>query len=368
MVILVVTNNTASPVAIQDPSGLTPLSTRIAGNALALIKVTQQQADNLTPVLDAAQAAGFLTWSADPSDAASIVFGSGQDGQAIFDGTNTFPFATLLSGVYTLTRDIFIADGSHNLSGITVYGAGFKGFTAGEFINDGTIHNNGKNAVGGTAGAGSAIGTTGIGTAGGNGRAANTGLAGTNQSNTLTDAGAAGGAGGAGGANAGGAGGTYTPNPINGGGNFLTPILTGFQFAASSGGNQATVTIIGGGAGGGGAGGGGGGSDNAGVTGGGGGGGAGCMTWHAAILVNNGTIECLGGNGADAAGAGAAGAGGNGGGGGGGGGGGIIESVASARAGSGQYLVTGGLPGNGFGTGAKGIKGSDGHKNLVRFP
>jgi len=357
MVTLIITNKTTSQIVLQDPSGLTPFTARVAGGALVMLTVTQQQADNLAPVLDQAQAANFLTWSADPANAASIVFGSGDHGVAVFDGTNTFPFATLLGSVYTLTTDIFIADGSRTMPGITVYAAGYKGFCSGQYINDGVIHNNGKNAVGGTAGAASAIGTTGVGVAGGAGRANNTGLAGSNQSNTLGDASAAGGAGGAGGVNAGGAGGTYTPSAINGGGNFLTPTLTGFQFSASAGGNQATVTIIGGGAGGGG-----GGSDNAGVTGGGGGGGGGVLLWHADVLINNGVIECLGGNGANATGAG-----GNGGGGGGAGGG-ILESLASARAGSGLYLVTGGLRGLGLGTGINGTQGNNGHKNLFRFP
>lgn len=34
-----------------------------------------------------------------------ITFGSGQDGAADFNGVATFTFATLVGGVYTLTRD-----------------------------------------------------------------------------------------------------------------------------------------------------------------------------------------------------------------------------------------------------------------------
>lgn len=357
MVILVISNKTTSPIALQDPSGLSPFSITIPPSGFELVTVTQQQADSLSGILNRAKNSNFLDWTVDPTEAASIVYGSGQDGKVVFDGVTAYPFATLVGSVYTLNRDIWIADGSQCVTGVTVYTAGNKGFCAGEYINDGTLHNNGKNAVGGTAGAASALGTTGIGTAGGNGRANATGLAGSAQGNGLGDGTGAGGAGGSGGANAGGSGGTYTGTFANGGANYLSPMLSGYLQSQTSGGNQAQTQIIGGGAGGGG-----GGSDNAGVTGGGGGGGGGVLPWHCAIFVNNGVVECLGGNAANASGAG-----GNGGGGGGGGGG-CILSLASARAGSGQYLVTGGNPGLGIGTGSAGTKGSDGHKNLFKFP
>lgn len=284
-----------------------------------------------------------------------IVFGSGQDGAAVFDGVNAFTFASLVGSVYTMTRDVFL--GSAEVSpNIELKTGGYRVFCNGTFTVDalGVVSNDGKPASGGTAGGSSALGSTGIGTAGGNGRANNTGLAGTNQSNTLGDASAAGGAGGAGGANAGGAGGTYNAGAsTNGGANFLTPMLTGFLFGQTSGGNQAQTLIIGGGAGGGG-----GGSDNAGVTGGGGGGGAGVLVLHAFSLVNNGTIRANGG-----AGAAAAGGGGNGGGGGGGAGG-IILSIAGLRTGTGTYQTNGGAGGAAVGTGVAGATGSAGHQNL----
>lgn len=265
-----------------------------------------------------------------------ITFGSGQDGVTDFNGVATFTFATLVGSVYTLTRDVFLSGGTVE-AGIELKTAGFRLFCNGTFhvIAGGIVSADGKAAVAGVAGGSSAFGSLGIGTAGGNGRANNTGLAGTNQTNVLGDASPAGGAGGAGGANAGGAGGTYNAGAsTNGGSNYITPMLTGFLFGATSGGNQAQSLIIGGGAGGGG-----GGSDNAGVTGGGGGGGGGVLGFHALTLINDGIVRANGGAGADASGAG-----GNGGGGGGGGGG-IILSLARLRTGTGAYQTNGGAGG-----------------------
>src|SRR5574337_1084681 len=236
-------------------------------------------------------------------DLYSIVYGSGQDGSAILDGANVFSFFTLVGGVYTQMRDIFLLGLVRILSGIEWKMNGFKAFVNGHLmVNDGGIISaDWKAAVLGVAGGTAPLGTLGIGVAGGNGRANQTRLPGSNQSNTLGDASAAGGAGGAGGANAGRGGGTYTPNALNGGANYLTPMQTGFLFNTSSGGNQATILIIGGGAGGGG-----GGSNNPGVTGGGGGGGGAPMLLHGTQITNNGTIRAKGGDGAAASGAGGA--------------------------------------------------------------
>lgn len=285
-----------------------------------------------------------------------IIYGGGNDGVVTFDG-RALPFATFDSGVYTLTRDIFLAGGSQNLSGITVYAAGFKSFCNGRFTNYGIIHNDGKDAVLGVAGAASALGTTGVGTAGAAGRTNNTGLNGTNQSNVLGDAAlaaeCAGGNGGRGGANAGGNGGTYTGGFANGGANYLSPMLSGFLYSQTSGGNQAQLSIIGGGAGGGS-----GGSDNGGVLSGAGGGAAGVLPFHALELFNYGIIRVGGGKGGNASGSG-----GNGGGGGGGGGG-ILLSLARRREGGGVYAAPGGAGGAGLGTGGTGGGGHDGHLNL----
>jgi hypothetical protein len=287
------------------------------------------------------------------SQIAGLIYGTGQDGTAVLDGVNVVTWAGLAGSTYTLTRDVFLLDLTV-AAGITLASGGYKIFVLGTatIAVGGIVSADGRNAAGGVAGGSSALGTLGIGVAGGAGRAANTGVAGTNQSNTLGDASAAGGAGGAGGVNAGGGGGTYTPSPSNGGGNYLTPLLTGFLFNTSSGGNQATVTIIGGGAGGGG-----GGSDNAGVTGGGGGGGGGVLVFHALTLVNNGLIRAKGGDGAAASGAG-----GNGGGGGGGGGG-IILQLSRYRSGLGAVTVPGGAGGAPVAGGVAGAAGSTGHIN-----
>ena len=288
-----------------------------------------------------------------------IVYGGGEDGVANFDGVNTFGFATLNGSVYTLTSDTFLQGGSIVQPGITVFTAGFRGFCNGTFTNNGVIENDGKNAVAGVAGAGSAFGTTGIGVAGGNGRAANTGLPGSGQANVLGDGNApAGGNGGAGGVNGGGNGGAYNNGPsTNGGSHWLIPMLSGFLFGATSGGNQAQLQIIGGGAGGGG-----GGSDNGGVTGGGGGGGAGVLVWHAVNFINNGIVRARGGDGAAASGAG-----GNGGGGGGGGGG-IILSLATVRSGSGTWITPGGNGGAPLGgAGVGGQNGQPGQVHLHTF-
>lgn len=289
-----------------------------------------------------------------------IVYGGGNDGPAIFDG-RSFPFATFASGVYSLTRDIFLADGSVVQPGITVFSAGRKTFCSGRLTNFGVYHCDGNAAVGSVAGAASALGTLGIGTAGGAGRSNNTGAAGVNQSNVLGDAAllgqCAGGNGGRGGVNAGGAGGTYTGGFTNGGANYFSPMLSGFTYSQTSGGNQAQLSIIGGGAGGGG-----GGSDSASATGGGGGGAAGVLALHALELWNFGIIRVGGGHGGDASGtSGNAG-------GGAGGGGGILLSLARRRHGSGIYLAPGGAGGLPFGSGGGvGGGGRDGHLNLYTF-
>jgi len=288
------------------------------------------------------------------SEPATIVYGDGHDGAAVFDGVNTYPFATLVGSTYTLTRDVFLSDGSKVANGIVLVTAGNKLFCNGKLTNGGDINSNGKNASGATAGSSSTLGSLGIGTSGGNGRSSNTGVAGTNQSNGLQDASLVGGAGGAGGANAGGAGGTYTQAVAdNGGANSLFSFSTGFLPGQSSGGNQAQLSIIGGGAGGGG-----GGSDNGGCTGGGGGGGGGVMVICIYNLENDGTIRANGGDGGNATGSG-----GNAGSGGGGAGG-VIQSISRFRSGNSPTSV-GGNPGDTVvGTGALGAKGSNGHVNI----
>lgn len=284
-----------------------------------------------------------------------ITFGDGRDGIAVLDGTTSYAsFASLANSVYTLTRDVFLAAGTI-LKGVTLAAAGFRIFVAGKlWVQIGaTISCDGNAAVGITIGAQSALGSLGVGTAGGLGRANNTGVAGSAQTNGLGDATASGGAGGAGGANAGGAGGAYAiASSASGGANYLTAMLSGFIAGQTSGGNQALTSIIGGGAGGGG-----GGSDNIAAIPGSGGGAAGAVVIAAFNLQNDGTIRANGGAGGNASGSG-----GNAGGGGGGGGG-IITSISRFRSGVGAMLATGGSGGTPLGTGVAGTKGNDGHIN-----
>lgn len=299
--------------------------------------------------IDAALSAAERGWG-------GIIFGSGDDGAAVFDGTNTFTsFASKNGSTYTLTRDTYLADGSIIQPGVTLNTAGFRLFCNGKLTVSSTavLACDGKDASLNVAGGSSALGTLGIGMAGGAGHVGiGTGTNGTNQSNTLGDAAGAGGNGGAGGVDAGGTGGTYTPNTTNGGSDWLLPIHSGFTFIQTSGGNQAQILPMGGGAGGGG-----GGSDNAGVNGGGGGGGGGVMVLIVFNLVNNGTIRCKGGKGGNAAGAG-----GNGGGGGGGGGG-IINNLYRYKSGTGSMSCPGGT--GGTHVGASGVDGSPGQVGHV---
>jgi len=131
----------------------------------------------------------------------SIIYGDGTNGIAAFDGANTYAFATKVGNVYTLNRDVFLADGSSVSAISTLKTGGFRLFCNGQLVNDGLISSDGKDAALNVAGAASALGSLGVGLAGGAGRVGiGTGTNGTNQSNALQDASAAGGAGGAGGA------------------------------------------------------------------------------------------------------------------------------------------------------------------------
>src|SRR5208337_1123259 len=95
-------------------------------------------------------------------------------------------------------------------SGITIYTSGYKLLCNGTFTNNGTIQCDGYNAILGTAGTHSGVGTLGVGQAGGAGHVGvGAGAGPAPQSNTLGDANAYGGNGGAGGAQNGGAGGLY---------------------------------------------------------------------------------------------------------------------------------------------------------------
>lgn len=141
-------------------------------------------------------------------------YGDGSDGVLNFisTGSTTVAGATLSSGTYTMTRDIFAAGSTIIASGVTIVTAGFRFFCQGQLVNNGTISSNGNAAAANVAGALLAytgtISNTTVGTAGGAG-GTGVGAAGTNGG-----ANGLGGAGGVGGAsatpNAGGVGGTVT--------------------------------------------------------------------------------------------------------------------------------------------------------------
>lgn len=283
------------------------------------------------------------------------LYGDGSDGVCVFDGTNTFAFATLIGSTYSLLRDIYPDDGSSLSSGKTINGP-FGIYCKGTFTNDGTIGTTpaagsaGSNATtgassGGAGGATITTGTLGVGTLGATGRAGTTGAGGgalsTTQAKGEGGSGGAGGGGGTGNA-AGGSGSSGNAQLVRKVRNpFDTRVFYEYNdmFTGTSNG------LLGGGTGGKGGAAGGGGTPGATKAGAGGGGGCGGhMTFvYAKSLVNNGSIHADGG---------AGGAGGDGdgieagpGGGGGGGGGGYVRAVYDTLTGSGTITASGGAGG-----------------------
>ncbi len=294
------------------------------------------------------------------------VFGDGSDGTVTFDGTTTIlgivPNPNSASvGVYTLARDIFLANGSALNSGISIITNGFRIFCAGTFTNNGTIKWNGNNASGATAGTATsnANGSINIstnasapGTAGGNGStsgAGSTGAVGTNNNGGMGGNGGVGGAG----AGAGGAAGTITAVTATHSAPRWSPLSPLMAVLASSG---APATFQGGG-------GGGGGSGDGTHAGGGGGSGGGMVMVSVKVFAGTGSITATGGNGANAVALGT-----NSGGGAGGGGGVVIVVSSSVSAGaiSGQTITAaGGTHGTKLGTGSDGNDGSPGTVILI---
>lgn len=279
-------------------------------------------------------------------DLVGAVVGDASDGTVTFDGTSTVLGLVPSSGVYTATRDLYLANGSMIDAAATLNMNGFRLFHAGLLTNNGVIAYDGNAASGATPGAaGNANGTVGAGTAGGAGASGSAvGSGATNLTQGISGGSAAGGAGGSAGANAGGAGGTFTALAAKyGGGRDLIAALTGAVF-----GNGSNLVLSGGAGGGGGAG------DNADAVGGGGGAGGGVLLIVGYNLVNNGAIHARGGAGAagtstshDA-------------GGGGGGAGGLVRILARIYNGSGSIDANGGGGGAGVGTGTAGGAGSAG--------
>jgi fibronectin-binding autotransporter adhesin len=289
-------------------------------------------------------------------------YGTGSDGVCNFisTGSVTVAGATLSSGTYTMTRDIYLADQSIVAAGSTIKTAGFRIFCAGHLYINGTIDSSGNasvaNAAGGALSYSGTISNTTVGEAGAAGGTGN-GSAG-----TAAGTNALGGAGGAGGASTdtAGAGGAVTaPAATVQGVNNLPNAI-----AVRVIGTTAFALCLGG------AGGGAGGGDTTNNSGGGGGGG-GIIMIAAQTISGTGTISCNGGAG------GAANATGNSAGGGGGGGGAIIlvsrtvtnvqpTVTAGVTTISGVTLsVAGGLGGAKTGTGGVGVAGSPGTMTLI---
>jgi hypothetical protein len=260
------------------------------------------------------------------------IYGNGSDGVCNFisTGSATVAGATLSGGVYTMTRDIYLASGSIIQPGSTIKTAGFRIFDQGNLVNNGIIQSNGNASVANAAGAAlSYSGTVSNTTVGEAGAAGGTGAG---SAGTAAGTNSLGGAGGAGGSNAsipnaGGAGGAVTAPSATVEGPYTLDLASKVRVL----GTTAFALCLGG------AGGGAGGGDSTNNSGGGGGGG-GIVVVVAQTISGTGTIEALGGNG------GAANATGTPSGGGGGGGGCVIVISSSVQ----PPAVTGGaasLPG-----------------------
>jgi hypothetical protein len=298
------------------------------------------------------------------NNASSASFGNGADGKVTFDGTTTVLGLAPSSSIYTLTRDIYLTDGSSVSAGAVIETAGFRIFCIGNLLVNGTIRTTANAAVTSTIGAllsySGTISNTTVGTAGGASSTTTTGGAGVAASTN-----ALGGVGGTGGTEGGGAG---TPGV---GGAVTAPVATVQNLNALAGaqmvrvvGTTALALCMGGSGGGGGAG------DGTNASGA-GGGGAGIVAIYANTISGTGTISAIGGAG------GAASSTGNSGGGGGGGGGCIILVAMSVttvpptitagvtKVNGVTLSVAGGAGGAGHGTGAAGAAGAAGTMVLL---
>lgn len=297
------------------------------------------------------------------TDGGLSIFGDGSDGEVDFDGVTTLLGLAPAGGVYTLTRDIYLADGSSIAAATFIFTAGFRVFCNGTLTiaATGGIHHNGRVGAAGTASTGGAggaassvVGTLGTGAAGGAGGSGNNaGTAGSASAIGFPGGTGIGGAGGGDGTHAAAAAGAFTAlAAIKGGARQLFSLITGLVFGTQTSGTASLISLIGGGSGGGG-----GGGDNADAGGGGGGGGGGYCLVAAKALVNGGAITATGG----AGGIGASAA--NNAGGGGGGGGGVVVAISRAFSGAGTYTAAGGA--GGVKAGASGVNGSAGAAGTV---
>lgn len=268
----------------------------------------------------------------------SALFGTGADGDLVYDGTTAILGVSPSNKVYTLARDIY-ADNLTINSGVSIITAGYRIFVRKFLLNNGTIKWNGTDASADTAGtalAAKLFGASSAGAAGGTGN----GTAGNASAKGVGGTGGAGGAGQTAGGGTAGTSATATPPTAAEGGIqniYTTAVLRGTIFAS-------TTKFTGG------DGGAAGGGDGTSGKGGGGGAGGGIVVIAAKVIDPNGTgdIQAKGG----AGGAGVENAGG-----GGGGGGGVVAIITANPV---PTPVSAGKPGQTISVagGAGGAKGS----------
>lgn len=273
-------------------------------------------------------------------------FGDGTDGPIVLDGVAAISGMSRSGSVYTLSKNFF-ADSLTVNSGVTLRTANYQLFCRKTLTNSGNVNNDGNNATGQTAGAAIPAAYLGVSQAGASGVA---GAANGAASAGVSAGGGIGGSAGVGGVS--GAGNNAgTPGGFNFGLGGSFQILSnpsiwalGKVFSAA---NAVTGLIAGASGTSGGA--------AASSTSGGGGGGGGILPIAAPIITGTGTFSSRGGNGGNASGAAA--------GGGGAGGGGLIWIVTVQQLGPGlSFVLSGGTPGTGVGTGVAGTSGGTGRQ------
>lgn len=303
---------------------------------------------------------GLSSWTQIPDLATAAsgsslgLFGDGSDGVCTFDGSATVLGLAPSSGVYTLTRDIYLATGSSLTGSAILKSNGFKIFCTGTLTVGAAaaIQRNGNAGSGVTAGVGFGNNTL-MGSAdGGPGGNPGTGVTGGTGSSISPSSNCLGGSGGAGGALSGGPG--VGGGTVGGGGAAATATLglprnavVAISMTASPTVSTVPVGFRGGA-------GGAGGSAATSSTAGGGGAGGGVLGLYARAIVNNGTISANGGAGGNASGAG------TGAGGGAGGGGGCVVLLYNTFTGN-AATATGGAGGTPQGAGKTGGAGVDGN-------